>query len=289
MSKVKITKKTVKNIVSVLLAGLLAFGAIFGLVKLFGDDTQAMKKISPTIFSVGGLNAKGEHLETDDTLYSDLFECRGLTIEQDFESHVKYQVFFYNEDNDFIGRTDEFFQKNYTLEEKYDNAKFCRVVINPMQQGDDSKTFKIKFWEKLGYADDLTIKVYEKQNFVSPNLVTSSVIYDSSLHSNDYFVAIGELGIVTFVGRSYNNSYGRFELSDDLNVLVINVTEIASFKVENKDAIIDIWFVKDGGPNSFAQGTVNDVDQLVVHEEAEYCFITYTPNQNLSVKKHILR
>lgn len=69
MSKVKITKKTVKNIVAVLLAILISFGAIFGLVKLFSNNETAMKKVSPTVFSVGGLNVKGEYIDTDDTLY----------------------------------------------------------------------------------------------------------------------------------------------------------------------------------------------------------------------------
>ena len=287
MSKVKITKKTVKNIVSVLLAGLLSFGAIFGLVKLFGDDTQAMKKISSTIFSIGGLNAKGEHLETDDTLYSDLFECRGLTIEQDFESHVKYQVFFYNEDKVFIGRSDELKNTAYEIEDKYDIAKFCRVVINPMQQGADSDTFKIKFWEKLGYADDLTIKVYKKQNFVSPNLVTSGELYDTSIHNSGELDTVLELGVVTFGNKSFNGS--TFSSSYDTNILGINVSKIYSFKIDDSyNAIQSIKFLK-SDKSSLNDVAINDKSILEVPSDAVYCLITYNAGANLSVKKHTIR
>ncbi len=296
MSKVKITKKTVKNIVAVLLAILISFGAIFGLVKLFSNNETAMKKVSPTVFSVGGLNVKGEYIDTDDTLYSELIECRGLTIEQDFESQSKYQVFYYDEDKDFIGRTDEFFQENYTLEKKYDTAKFCRIVINPMQLGDDSETFKIKFWEVLGYADDLTIKVYEKQNYVSKDLIRNA-IGKNQLIGHVNYVNYFEDGDFIFSNCEVSKEDGTnyvlwFTASTEVNLACLNVSEIGSLKIDNTNNAItsEIIFISESGAfvSSFSVEQSNK-SIVEVPTDAKYVLINYLISNNVSVKKYTLR
>lgn len=290
MSKVNITKKTVKNIVAVLLAGLLAFGAILGLTKIFGDDSQSMKKISSSVFHVGGLNTKGEYMETDDTIYSDLIECRGLTIEQKFESLSKYQVYFYNEDKAFISRSEEFKNYNYTIDDNVDIAKFCRIVINPMQQSDDSETFKIRFYEVLGYANDFTIKVYATQNYVSPDLLRTATVYDKAEHGDNQKNAIGSASSMLFTSCSCNDSVS-FTASSDTNVLAINVSNIGSLKIDDsKSSIGSVLFLKsDKSKQSKPSITLGSVNIVEVPTDATYCLITYSINKSVGVKKYSLR
>lgn len=298
MSKTRNVKKTVKNIMSVFLAVLLCFCAIFGLTKIFGDNTQSMKKISSTIFHVGGLNVKGEYVDTDDTIYSDLFECRGLTIEQDFESLSKYQVFFYNEDKVFIGRTDEFRQESYSIDDEFDIAKFCRVVINPMQSGDDSETFKIRFYEVLGYANDLTIKVYSKQNFVSKNYVVNAVLSNVafSYSSGDLtrvLTSVDELNtaIFTDVNASVSGSLVSFSKNENVNVLGINVNAIGSLKIDNTTSSVQSVMFFKSDKTYLSTGTVDTAASIIlkVPDSASYCLIAYNSNANLSVKKYSVK
>ena len=54
-------------------------------------------------WEVGALNTTGKYLEADDKLYNKTaFKCKGLTVKLDFDANVKYQIFYYNEDEVFI-------------------------------------------------------------------------------------------------------------------------------------------------------------------------------------------
>ena len=73
-----------KNIISFVLVGVLLVGAVAGLGSVFNKDT---KTISSTAFAVGGINEKGNYVESKTSIYTkDMFECQGLSIEPDFEA-----------------------------------------------------------------------------------------------------------------------------------------------------------------------------------------------------------
>ena len=73
-----------------IISGILLVASIVGILALagsfFGKDT---KTISPTVFSVGGINEQGKHVDTKTSIYTkEMFECQGLSIEPDFEATI---------------------------------------------------------------------------------------------------------------------------------------------------------------------------------------------------------
>lgn len=159
-----------KNIISVVLVGVLLIGAVAGLGSIFGKDT---KTISSTAFAVGGINAQGNYEKTDLSIYTkDMFECQGLSIEPDFEATGTYKVFYYDSNKNFIGATDELNAEDgvYTKGDKFVVAQYARIMITPDvptdDEGNEVEDFKIRFFEVNGYASDYTITVNKEQEFI---------------------------------------------------------------------------------------------------------------------------
>ena len=170
MAKLRIKKNT-KNIILIILACVLTFGAIFSVVSLFKASEEDIKTINPT-YAVGGLTENGKYLETEESIYTkDAFECQGLTITPDFESVVKYQVFFYAPNNIFMTNS-ELRDDVFTSDEIPLDAQYCRIVITPNE--DD----KISWYEKNGYANQLEIKVYKEQNYSQADLFALGTIHE---------------------------------------------------------------------------------------------------------------
>lgn len=162
-----------KNIISVVLVGVLLVGAVAGLGSIFGKDT---KTISPGAFSVGAINTQGNYEKSDVSIYTkEMFECQGLSIEPDFEATGTYKVFYYDANKNFIGATDELNAEDgvYTKGDKFVVAQYARVMITPDvptdEDGKEVKDFKIRFYEVNGYASDYTITVNKKQEFEVEN------------------------------------------------------------------------------------------------------------------------
>ena len=87
-------KNQVKSIATAVISIALVVAVIAGLGVLFTRET---KRVSPTVFSVGGMNANGEYVNVTNSIYTkDFIECDGLVIEPDFEAQGSYQVFYYD-------------------------------------------------------------------------------------------------------------------------------------------------------------------------------------------------
>ena len=150
------SKRTWKKILSIGLGILLTVGAVVGISALTRKSEETRKEINPK-YAIGGLTEQGKYLETEESIYTkDAFECQGLDIELDFRSNVSYRVFFYNEDSEFVSSTSKLIA-NYDEETTPVVAKFARIVITP---NDDTE---IKWYEKAGYANQLTISVSKEQ------------------------------------------------------------------------------------------------------------------------------
>ena len=123
----KLNYKT-KQIISIVLVCVIAFGAIMGLSALSKKLDEDMKIITPT-FEVGGLdNTTGKYVETEGSIYTKKsFECQGLTIKLDFDSQVKYQVFYYDELDEYIGECTAEYDESVELVVP-ENAKFARRI-----------------------------------------------------------------------------------------------------------------------------------------------------------------
>lgn len=157
----RITKKW-KNIISIALAALVLFGAVGAVASFATNDS----KPAGAVFKVGGLDPEtGKYVKTDKTIYTEeAFECIGLRIEPDFESTVKYDVYYYDEEGTFLDSRLGLFEVH---DEDFPLAKFARVVIHPEKPEDvSSSDWKISIFDVMKYAKMIDIRVDKKQDFL---------------------------------------------------------------------------------------------------------------------------
>lgn len=181
-----------KNILSFVLVGVLLIGSVAGLGAIFNKDT---KTISSTAFAVGCINEQGNYAESKTSIYTkDMFECQGLSIEPDFEATGTYKVFYYDENKNFIGATEDLYAEDgvYNKGNSFPFAKYARIMITPdvptADDGKEVKDFKIRFYEVYGYANEYNITVDKKQEYKLDDLTnyaeTLSVQKDK-IYNND--------------------------------------------------------------------------------------------------------
>ena len=188
------TKQTLKTI----LLGALGIGAIVGVASgvntLVGKDDTDLKTIHPT-FEVGGLRTEdGKYEKSDKTLYTkNAFECQGLQIKLAFDNYIDYQVFFYENDGDFLSAS-EVISGNEEIEVPL-LATHARLELTPNwsemgEEYEDEKDQIIKWYEVTTYSSQMEVKVNKEQEWKLPNLMTNaeqkvgySYIYDSSTSS----------------------------------------------------------------------------------------------------------
>ena len=152
----KIKKKKVKKLFAFLVPIILILGFVTSALFIFKPSDS--KTVSPS-FHVGGINEQGEYEKNDTTMYSDLFECKGLTIEPKFDSSVQYKVFFYRFDKSLISdMTTGVLSSSYTL---VDNlaVKYARVLIIPELENEET----IGFLDVYKFKKELTITVDKEQ------------------------------------------------------------------------------------------------------------------------------
>ena len=99
--------KLKKNWIIYLIVGLLLLGVvgggIVGILKLTDTGKLDTKTISSTKFSVGGLDSNGKYMNTNTSIYTkEAFECQGLEVSLDFDNEIEYQIYFYDQNNDFV-------------------------------------------------------------------------------------------------------------------------------------------------------------------------------------------
>lgn len=159
-------KGKLAKVISVIAIFAVIIGACAVFAAISRDET---KTIGAGEFSRGGLDEKGEHIITDQCVYTkEAFECEGLRIEPDFEFKGTYRVYFYNSDMGFMHRTEEL---SKVYDGDYPGANFARIVISPdveaeaEEQGIKAKDWKIRFYEVRKYANDLKITVNKEQTF----------------------------------------------------------------------------------------------------------------------------
>lgn len=149
-----------KNTLIVVLFCVLLVGVVFAICSVaFGENEQI--RVSSNKFSVGSLSASGKYKESKSSIYTkEAIECLGLKCEISFDATIKYQIFFYDNQDNFLNSTREL-TNDYTGTPKL--ARYCRIVITPNGDSD------IKFWEVSKYAKQLSVKVDKNQNFKYEN------------------------------------------------------------------------------------------------------------------------
>lgn len=151
-------KKIILTIITVLLCLGILGGGIAGIIKLT-DGSMDVKKISSTKFTVGGLDTNGKYMNTNASIYTkDAFECQGLEVSLDFDNTVDYQIYFYDQNNDFVHTTGKL-SVAFVKDSVPFFAKYARIVVTPKE--DDVVTAL----EVSKYAKQLSIKVNREQGF----------------------------------------------------------------------------------------------------------------------------
>ena len=262
----RISNKT-KEIISVLLVAAILIAAISGIVVY---SARTHRTVSSTVFSRGALDSNGKHINSDTAIYTEeLIQCRGLIVEVDFEAKLEYEIFFYRADESFIGSTGPL-TEDYELS-GYDNAKYCRIVITPvLKDGAD----KIRFWEVLSYADQITVKVAIDQEFEPVYSSLFPGMTDKHFVSvTDYEMAYTvKLEQSPFVMSNISAVEGR-----TINRIGVPVSLI---KDPTQDNIFTVYVVEGNGSAAFKQvkelkliipaGTFTGLEQVTTKSDSEY-------------------
>lgn len=149
------TKGIIKKI-ALVLAGVVALSAVgFGVAKLVEFVKDDLKTISP-VFDVGNLGTDGKFVDDESTLYTkEAFACDGLQIKLDFDNQIEYQIYFYDDLDNFVESTE-------VLSAAYSDTVhdgYARIVIMPTNDEDE----KISLTERVTYPGQMTIKVAKEQ------------------------------------------------------------------------------------------------------------------------------
>ena len=157
-------RRWLRNLVIAVIILAVVGGIVGGVIALTRntdkiDDALTYKSIGWTKYGIGGLDPNGNYKSTDKSIYTKkAFECQGLNVTPEFDKDVSYEIFFYDQNNEFVhttGRlTGAFVQDGVPF-----FAKYARIVITP---NDDNK---VTIFEKRGYAKQLNVTVYREQGF----------------------------------------------------------------------------------------------------------------------------
>lgn len=155
----KINTKT-KNTLKKILLCILGVAVIFGTFTLVSNyKSQEMKEVHP-VYHIGDLNNSGAPIDNENAMYSDAFECAGLTITPEFDSKVEFKVAFYNSYGEFISIVPK--TSNVTTYDVPDLATHARVVLTPKSTYDNEDD-KIGIMERMDFANDIVIEVFKEQ------------------------------------------------------------------------------------------------------------------------------
>ena len=219
-----------KQIICVGVSILLLVGCAFGAATLFGRDT---KKVSPNVFSIGGLDEVGEYVAQKNTLFTeDLIECQGLEITPDIKCESTYRVYLYDHNKELIEATD-MLAGNYKLTNTA--VQYCRIMIVPAA-AEENEDFEITLLDKWTYASQLDIRVNRKQSFEVVNYFEAEKIDKVASYN-------AETNVLEYVEK---DGYGASKLAD--------IEGVAALKVVFESAqpkALDLLFYKE----SVAEGT----------------------------------
>lgn len=153
----KINTKSLLKKIALILAGVTAISAVgVGIAKLVEYTRQDLKTINPS-FEVGNIGSDGKYVNDESTLYTkEAFEAEGLQVKLDFDSQIEYQIFYYDDLDNFIESTD-------VLSAAYSDPVhdgYARIVIIPT----DDEDGKIGLTERVTYPSQMTVKVSKVQD-----------------------------------------------------------------------------------------------------------------------------
>lgn len=258
MAKFKFKKNSkLKKIVCAVLVIASVFALAVGVSAFAKNDT---KTIGASAFSVGSLDENGKYVENKQAIYTqNAFECIGLRIAPDFEAKLTYDVYYYDYNEKLI-------EAKIGLTEVYDEdfplAKLCRVVVHPaIPEGETARNFKIDFFEKYKFANELKITVDKNQNYLYSDSVNLYVAENAQLD------------------KTFNSDVNTVTLTDSTGVKVseeITVTGDYDYydvfvKKTSEEASNIAVVIADGEENTILARELADLGEINV---GEWCKIT---------------
>ena len=228
------TKRTLTQILSIVLLCAVGFGAIMGISALSKKLNEETTIIHPS-FEVGGLGADGKYVDTDESIYTkDSFECQGLEVKLDFDSNVTYQAFYYDELDKFISAT-PVYEESLKLSVPAD-AIYARLVVTPIWGDDVDKDDRVCHWYNVyKYANQLEISVLKDQEVETEFVYTNISLTDTTkftFESGVYYSASGEK-VVDSQGNGYD-SY-TYCATEDVKFYVETTLNNAQYVIVKND------------------------------------------------------
>ncbi len=259
-----------KAVLSATLCVALLVGAIGGIVAITKRETKTVGSLA---FTRGSLKeSDGTYMKGKTSIVTeDLFECKGLKVIPDFDNTSQYQVFWYNEDEIYLGATDKMSASTKMVGSVPGAAVYARVVIYPSQVDEDGKAikdFEIKFWDVAKYAGTLKIEVAKDQAALQQNLIEDVVQYRPEM--GDVHNVIVNQKNLFLSGYGRNKATGLFSEdffapNENCSALLLDCTEVAIYLIEGLDSQLDICFYDaEGNMLDSSKVEINYADELVV-------------------------
>lgn len=291
--------KRMKRFLEIAAVVAVLAGVIFAVVKISSIKTRTISSLS---FSIGSLStADGSYVENDQAIYTkDAIECKGLSITPEFDAKASYQVFWYNEDDLYFGCTEVYNNTQKCLNAVPELAKYCRIAIYPAQVDSDGKKvddFKVKFYEPVKYANELTIKVDKKQNYRATDMYEYAKengikngsefvsLADSCMFYNDahvYGIDGTTKDSLNFKDSEVGTGYGKFYAVIKLNCSSVK-EYLFSFDEDSVGMHYVFFYTSDGqalrGDIRGFNFTAGQQMRVAVPDGAQYMVINVTPGE----------
>ena len=235
-------KNSWKKIISVVLVIASVVG-VLSFISFSGD--KEVQNITSFDFIRGGVDElTGVFVETDKSLVTeDLFACKGLKILPDFKNTSEYQVFWYNQDQIFLGASDVIAPNTKMVGSVPGAAVYARVAIYPNEVDADGKNisdFKIKFWEVRKYANTFEIEVPKDQESLQQNLINDVLVYDESM--GNISTALVNHKNIMFKNSCFSSSNtitdDNIVESENHNLLILDVSKVAVYRLDLTESSI---------------------------------------------------
>ena len=293
MSRIR-RKSNAKSIVSLVIVIAILLAAIGGITAWAKSET---KTVPATAFTRGALNdTDGTFVKSKTTLVTEeLFECRGLKVIPDFDNTSAYQVYWYNEDEIYLGNTDKLSASTKMVDSVPGAAVYARVVIYPAQVDEDGKPikdFEIKLWQIVKYVKRIKLEVLRDQAGNMQNLFKDVVTYSESMGSISS-VLLNHKNIF-IENHSLYTGYELLEehISKDPNrsLLILDTSKVSVYRLDlsNTSMRVGVYLYDSEGKfishNSYASGDIYllDLTQTVAQGAFQVAFEIYDGEAVLS-------
>ncbi len=257
-------KRVFKGIlIFLIIAGVLA-GTV-ALVSHFKKD-DGYDVVKPK-FVIGGLDENGMFVETKYSLYTEeAFYCEGLKITKDFKSTLNYQVFYYDDFDNYQGKT-----AVYTTSAMIripTGAVKARIVITPSGESKE----QLGFFDRIKLPREIEIKITKRTEELKEGCIRTGL---------ERF----PIAAVTPAALEFTNGYGwgdgKFEAREDrvasvARPLVVSEGDTLNFTFTSETysdvSYALIFFDSDGGL-MYSDAYTSVRDTFTVPEGASYVHI----------------